>query len=363
MSKLGDDELAAILMWVYDQNDRKSSSEVCKQWLRVEGQTRLSIRVFEPDLLHKFLPRFPNLLTFESSKHINNAHLDFIAKTCPKLQFLNLNLKQSRRGRHYDGSDELLGSDDFGDDAICGLANGCPKLIKVVLRRRRNVGNLGVIELVKNAHDLTTLDLGRCGLIDDRSLEAIGGMKCIRVLNLEGCSLITDCGLELLSIGSSAKTLKKLVVSECDRITDFGVSLLVRFDCLEELNLAECGPKVTDYGGLSIASIPTLKKLNISWLINISDITIVAIAENKNIVALDLTGCEMITGAGICAFAPHKCLESLVLASCYNISGNAVERLFRCESLSYIVLDKRLKMWIPDQIQQQISRSCQLHWR
>ncbi|WCJ29521.1 F-box family protein [Euphorbia peplus] len=354
MSKLGDDELASILVCVYDQHDRKSCSEVCKQWLRVEGLTRLSIRVLEPHLLHKFLPRFPNLLTFESPKHLTNTHLHFISTTCPKLQFLNLNLKLTH---HYNPHD------DFGDLGISHLANGCPKLIKVSLRRRKNVGNVGVVELVKKAVEVTNLDLGRCNLIDDRSLEAIGCMNCIRVLNLEGCSLITDSGLELLSIGYSAKTLKKLVLAECDRITDFGVSLLVRFECLEELNLAECGPKVTDNGGLSIAGIRTLRRLNLSWLINISDRTMVALAENKDMVALDLTGCEMITGAGICVFAAHKCLESLVLASCFNVSGNAVERLLRCESVSCIVLDKRLKMWISDQVQRQFTRSCQLHWR
>ncbi|KAF2283003.1 hypothetical protein GH714_043646 [Hevea brasiliensis] len=322
MSKLGDDEVASILNWVYDKEDRKSSSQVCKQWLRVEGQTRLSIRVLEPDLLCNFLPRFPNLLTFESPKLITDAHLDFIAQTCPKLEFLNLNLKQSRSTVNFDGFDESADSDDFGNDGICAIANGCRKLTKVLLRRRKNVDNLGVIDLVHRAQSLTTLDLGRCGLIDDSSLEAIGRMNSIRVLNLEACSLITDRGLEFLAIGSSSRTLKKLVLAECDRVTDFGVTLLQRMHCLEELNLAECGPKLTDYTGFAIASIPSLKRLNVSWLINLSDLALVAIAENcTNLIALDLTGCEMITGAGVSALADHKCLEELVLASCYNISG------------------------------------------
>jgi len=360
MSKLGDDELALIISWVIDQNDRQSFSLVCKQWLNVEGQTRLSIRVFEPELLHKFLPRFPNLLTFESSKRITNNHLEFIANTCPKLEFLNLK-QQSVESQKLDEFDDLL---DFDDVGVLAIANGCCKLCEVLFRRRRRVGNVGVISLVKCAQSLSVLDLGRCSLINDSSLEAIGCMNSIRALNLEGCSLVTDKGLTFLATGSSSRTLKRLVLAECDRLTDFGVSLLQGMCCLEELNLAECGPKVTDNGGMAVASIASLKRMNLSWLINVSDITLVAIAGNcSNLVALDLTGCEMITGAGIRALGYHECLESLVLASCYNICGDDVDMVLKCKSLRSIVLDKGLKMWIPMRMQENISRFCQLHWR
>jgi F-box/leucine-rich repeat protein 2/20 len=167
-----------------------------------------------------------------------------------------------------------------------------------------------------------------------------------------------------LATGSSSRTLKRLVLAECDRLTDFGVSLLQGMCCLEELNLAECGPKVTDNGGMAVASIASLKRMNLSWLINVSDITLIAIAGNcRNLVALDLTGCEMITGAGIRALGYHECLESLVLVSCYNICGDDVDMVLKCKSLRSIVLDKGLKMWIPMRMQENISRFCQLHWR
>ncbi|KAJ6745620.1 MITOCHONDRIAL ATP SYNTHASE COUPLING FACTOR B [Salix koriyanagi] len=360
MSELGDDELALIISWVIDQNDRKSFSQVCKQWLNVESQTRLSIRVFEPELLHKFLPRFPNLLTFECWKRITNNHLEIIATTCPKLEFLNLK-QQSVESQNLVGFDDIS---DFDDVGVLAIANGCCKLCKVLFRRRMRVGNVGVISLVKCAQSLGVLDLGRCSLINDSSLEAIGCMNSIRALNLEGCSLITDKGLAFLATGSSSRTLKRLVLAECDRLTDFGVSLLQGMCCLEELNLAECGPKVTDNGGMAVASIASLKRLNLSWLINVSDITLVAISENcRNLIALDLTGCEMITGAGIRAFGYHECLESLVLASCDDICGDDVDMVLKCKSLRSIVLDKGLKMWISMRMQENISRFCKLHWR
>ncbi|KAJ4708080.1 F-box/LRR-repeat protein [Melia azedarach] len=363
MSRLGDDELSLILNYINDPEDRSSFSLVCKQWCRVEGQNRFSIRVLDPDSLQSFLPRFPNLLSFESSGCLSNSHLQFVAKTCPKIQFLNLNLKQTHQA--FGGYGSMLGFRDVGDDGICAIANGCPKLSKVSLRRRTNIGNVGIISIVKDSvQTLTNLDLGRCSLIDDQVLEAIGKASVIRALNLEGCSLITDQGLVFLTNGYSSKSLKKLVLAECDRVTDFGVSFLRQMSCLEELNLAECGPKVTDIGGIAIASMKTLKRLNLSWLINVSDHTLTAIAKNcKNLAAIDLTGCELITGSGIRAFGHHRCLESLVLTSCYNICAHDLDVVFTCQSLRRVVLDKGLRIWIPTAMQDRISSFCQLHWR
>ncbi|OMO86681.1 Transcriptional regulator TACO1-like protein [Corchorus olitorius] len=355
MSTLGDDELSLVLNWVHDRNDRKSVSQVCKQWLRVEGLTRISIRVLEPDLIPVFMPRFPNLLSFETPMFISDSLLEFVAKTCPKLQFVNLNLRKTRED--FDEVDGISGSEDVGNDGICALANGCPNLSKVLLRKRKNVGNVAVISLVKFLVNLTTLDLGRCDLVDDQAIEAIGCSNSIRNLNLEACSLITDHGLGILATGEISKTLKKLVLAECDRITDSGVSMLNQIQCLEELNLAECGPKITDSGGMAVSSITSLRKLNLAWLINLSDATVIAIAENcVNLVAIDLTGCELVTGAGVRAFGNHEYLEYLVLASCYNICMDDLDMVLRCRSLKDIVLDKGLRMWIPMAMQLNISR-------
>ncbi|KAJ7958817.1 F-box/LRR-repeat protein [Quillaja saponaria] len=363
MSILGDDELALILNWVYDQNERKWFSQVCKQWLRVEGLTRQSIRVLEPESLLGILPRFPNLVRFESSKVITNDDVKFLAQKCPKIEVLNLNFKIPHEISDY--SDELCGSDDVGDEGLSAWTVGCHRLREVLLRRRKNIGNAGIIPLVNTANNLTHLDLGWCNLIADQALETIGAANLIAVLNLQGCSLITDHGLASLAFGSSSRSLKSLNLAECDRISDLGVSLLQKITSLEELNMAECGPKVTDLGCLSVSTIQTLKKMNLSWLVNVSDTTVVALAVNcPNLVSVDLTGCELITGAGIRAFANHGSLEALVLSSCYNVFANDLEfTVIGCKSLRYIVLAKGLRIWIPPETQENITRTCYLCWR
>ncbi|KAE8722706.1 putative transcriptional regulatory protein [Hibiscus syriacus] len=231
---------------------------------------------------------------FETQIFISDPHLEFVAKTCPRLRVLNLNLRKALE--EFDEVDGISGFEDVGNDGVSALANGCRNLTKALLRKRRNVGNIAVISLVSFCKNLTSLDLGRCNLVDDQAVEAIGCSNSIRVLNLEACSLITDHGLAALATGFIPRSLKKLVLAECDRITDSGVSMLKHMCCLEELNLAECGPKITYSGGLAVSSLLSLKKLNLAWLINLSDVTVNAIAKHcVNLVAIDLTGCELVT--------------------------------------------------------------------
>lgn len=345
MSVLGEDDLGLILNWVSDPDDRKSFSQVCKQWLRVEGLNRSTIRVLEPDALIHLIPRFPNLLAFETSKSITDTEIEFLAQICPRLEVINLNLKTPRQiSNEFDQVDE--GCDASGQ-GLCALAKRCPKLSQVLLRRRNKIGDAGLVPLVNIALYLAHLDLGYCSSVSDQTLEAVGSASSISILNLQGCSLITDCGLSFLANGSCSKTMKELVLAECDRITDLGVSFLKQMCCLEELNLCDCGPKVTDIGGVAIAAIHTLKKLDLSWLVNVSDPTIVALAENcLNLELLDLTGCELVTGTGIRAFSSHIRLKCLVLCSCFGFGQSDVTHIvLGCRSLKSIVVDKRLNMW------------------
>ncbi|KAL4194137.1 hypothetical protein AMTRI_Chr05g67190 [Amborella trichopoda] len=360
MEKFGDDEVGLLLKMVAKQ-DRKSCSQVCKQWMRVEGLMKTYLRVLEPESLRSFLPRFPNLFMLEAEKGITDLDLEFIAKTCPNLEVLML-----IEGKHkvFESSEELV-LDAISDDGLCAMATGCRRLRKVYLRRRNCIGKRGVTALIKSSFNLTHLDLSCCGKITDEALEAIAASTSLQDLNLHGCFLITDTGLASLATGSSTRTLKRLDLSECDQISDFGVSLLRQLTNLEELSLSECGPKLTDTGGVAIGALSHLQYLNFSWLINISDISLLAIAQNlHNLVQFNATGCELITGVGIRAFSSHKSLEGLILVSCYNVLGDDIEQMvLQCQSLRYVWLDRRLRSWMSHEMQVNISRTCRIIWR
>nr|XP_018633451.1 F-box/LRR-repeat protein 3-like [Nicotiana tomentosiformis] len=357
MEKVGDDLLALIINRIHDPAYRKSISQVCKQWFRVEGLTRSSVRVFEPNLVLNFLPRFPNLLKFESSEHITNTHLEILAENCPRIQVLNLCFK--KKNRFCDEMDENLILDDFDENGLCFIAKICSCLNTVNLRKRSGVGDAGVVSLVSFLPKLIALELGFCDKVSDDSLRVIGSGSCsLKSLNLQGCWLVSDEGLKSLAEGPLRISLKKLILAECDRISDRGVLSLMQMRCLEELDLAECGPNVTDIAGEAIASSEILKRLNLSWLVNVSDATVVALAEGcKNLNALNLTGCEFVTGEGIRALTKHRSLKELVLTSCEKLSGYDLEELvLGCQTLEHIVVDRRLRMWVPLEVQDNIMR-------
>lgn len=363
MEKLGDDVMALIFHRIQDRNDRKSCSLVCKQWLIVEGLTSSNLRVFEPNLLGSFLRRYPNLLKFECSGVISNSHVEFLAQTCPRIQSLNLNFKE--KAELYYEMDDNLSFDDFDDEGLRAVAKGCCDLNSVLLRKRSDVGDAGVSSLVNFAHNLRVLDLSCCRRITDDGLRSIGTANSLEGLNLQGCCLISDVGLESLAIGPLCHTLKKLIIAECDRISDSGVESLVKLSSLEVLDLADCGPKVTDISATAFAAMRSLMRLNLSWLVNVSDHTLIALAQNcKNLTSLNLTGCEFLTGNGICSFQNHESLKELVLRYCKNLLvSDLVYLVHGCETLERIVLDRALKTWIPTLADHNVRNTCRIEWK
>ncbi|KAL6207978.1 hypothetical protein ACLB2K_018930 [Fragaria x ananassa] len=145
-------------------------------------------------------------------------------------------------------------------------------------------------------------------------------------------------------------------------ITDSGVAHLRNMQCLEELDLE--GNVLTDTGVIAtISGNQSLQKLNLSWLRNVSDRSMVFVAENwPNLKFLDLSGTR-VTGAGIRAFSGHMCLESLVLRSCYAFSWHDVERMMLgCPSLKSFVLTKSIiKRPIPERLTRILTLVDDLH--
>ena len=78
-------------------------------------------------------------------------------------------------------------------------------------------------------------------------------MKLLQVLNLQGCWMIKDSGLVMLSNGSTSRTLKELIISERCELDRFWGLVFEANESLEELDLS---------------------------LLNVSDVSLIAIAEH-----------------------------------------------------------------------------------
>ncbi|XP_004301833.1 PREDICTED: F-box/LRR-repeat protein 20-like [Fragaria vesca subsp. vesca] len=337
---LSDDLLGQVVNKVKDKEDRKSFSEVCKQWFKVEGLDRSSLilNFSKPGFSLPVPSRFPNLISLAVWDCKTHTDLEFIAQNCPKLESIMIECREEKQN----GDDGGI----LSPKGLRALGEGCPRLSKVEIYGPNAVGDSGVAELLHSTHNLETLVFLNNQLISVAALRAIGSTSSISSLELMFCYNITDEGLAFLANGSISKTLKELIIETGTKITDAGVDLLRKMCSLEHLELSCEGEsnKITDIGGVGISAIRTLKELRLDN-VDVSDPTMVALAQNcRNLETLDIGGCEKVTGAGICAFCNHKCLKRLNLDK-LKISLSDVERLvLGCPSLKSVVVESRRRL-------------------
>lgn len=363
IERLSDDELGFTLQRVRSTLDRKACSQVSRRWHRLEGLTRTSLRILDPHLLRQFLPRFPGLLHLDGRGGLCDADLALVARSCTHLQTLILPLPKSRDLVSLNFSEEYE-YDAITDFGISAMASGCPGLQHVSLRWQHSIGDDGVSALAKFCTSLMCLDLCGCTKVSDAGLQAVAETSCLHSLFLKGCKRITDVGLAFLASGRACLSMRKLDLSECDQITDQGVGSLCCMLSLQVLYLPKCGPRITDTGGNLLGTSMALQKLNLAWLVNISDSTIFALSENcKNLRELVLTGCVLVTGFGVRSFFRHKALEALSLAGCYNVYGSDIEETaMTCLTLRYLGLDLGLRQWMSSKSVKLIENKCKIEW-
>ncbi|GJS55768.1 GDP-mannose transporter GONST4 [Tanacetum coccineum] len=334
MERLGSDELISIYEKLHKRHDRESFSQVSKNFLKARC---ISIRRFHtlcPSLLNAILPRALNLRYLHCFKPLSNEHMKLLAQSSPKLEILYL-IRYSSSEENLDHAADY--EFDFDDEGLCAVANACGHLYDVKLSGRLHVGDLGVVSLVRSLRNLRHLELARCVKITDESLKAIGEATCLKSVDLQGCYLITDLGLEYLANGDLKNCLKYLYLAECVRISDAGIIYLKQMVNLIYLDLSKCGDSITDFGISAIAKIQNIKTLRLCWLINVSDTSMFEIASNcLKLNTVDLAGCETITSEGLRALAYLPKLSNLRLHSCHNISW---------EDVTYIGIDQRCNLY------------------
>ncbi|GJT24791.1 leucine-rich repeat, cysteine-containing subtype protein [Tanacetum coccineum] len=362
MEGIGDDELTSIFSKVLDRNDKQSFSKVSKQFLKVVCFRIRKLHSEFPELLYVILPESPNIIQFRCTKQLSNAHMKLLENWCPNIQRLDLSSRQD-----INAHTQPVGF-DFDDDGLCAVANACSHLRYVKLSRRLHVGDVGIVSLVRSCKKLEDLDLERCVGVTDKSLKAIGEAGCVSFLNLRGCYLITDLGLEYLTYGDSKKCLRSVALAECNRITDNGIFHFKQMVGLDYLDLSKCGANVTNSGILAVSQIPNIGRLDLSWLINVTNTSLSNIASTcQKLEVISISGCEAITGEGLRAFAQHPSLKYLNMYLCYNFSWeDVVSVASTCICLVRLGLSKRMKELAPNTVKNYVDfghRRCWIHWK
>jgi len=187
-------------------NDGLANLSNCKKLKSLDLSENSSI---DDEGLNNLCNGQENLLELNIARtSITNKGLKHIAENCNKIE--NLNLSDT-------------GINDLGLDKI---AKGCPHLIKLNLFDC-NIGDVGLKDLVGDEDEtklyLTNINLHRCDDVTADGIKALAdacGASLLEI-DLSGIDNMNDASLSYIS--DRCTSLTKVVLSNCDKITDAGL--------------------------------------------------------------------------------------------------------------------------------------------
>jgi Leucine-rich repeat (LRR) protein len=182
---------------------------------------------------------------------------------------------------------------------------------------------------------LEVVDISDTG-IDDVGLNALAGIKALRVLIADRVKTIGDGGLQGFDSSACAGTLQKLSLA-ATAIGDDGAALIGRLSALKSLSLNSA--HVTTSGVLALCNLAQLEHLDLAFT-QVGDGAMAALSAMKALQALDLSGTP-VSPAGVKALSRAVSLKELSLSLAFG--DGMVEALSGCQKLETLRLfDGRL---------------------
>ncbi|EAU84388.2 SCF E3 ubiquitin ligase complex F-box protein grrA [Coprinopsis cinerea okayama7 len=264
------------------------------------------------------------------------------------------------------------------ESALLALADNCHGLVRIKLAGNALVTNAAVTALVSNCPSLVEIDLGRCPSIADVAVRDIWlHSKRIREVRLPHCTSLTDRAFPAvdptpesevpsrpppLHIENSLQELRLLDLTGCSMITDATIEgIIARAPKIRTLNLAKC-PALTDRSVKAICGLEKyLHHLELGHLTSLTDDSIKTLAGScTRIRYIDLASCRNLTDVSVAALSSltklrriglvrvekltdeamyslaerHETLERIHLSHCTQISAEAI----------YFLLSRLLKL-------------------
>jgi hypothetical protein len=279
--------------------------------------------------LGDFCPKL-RVVSLAGSSALTDAGVQWLASSCPQLTRL-----------------DLTGAIGLTDATCAALGAGCSELRVLRINGVKGVSDVGLRLLAAGCTKLELLHAANLYLVSDGSNRDFGleGLRAIasrcpeiQDLNLSGCFQLQERAL--VAIGASCPALRRLSLQACPDITLAAVTAVLR-GCqrLTRLDLSgvrRCDDRmvraVARYGGsiaqLVLAGCDRVGDTGIRWL---------AAVRADQLELLDLTGCRLISDAGVnalCDALQRPKLAHLVLADCPLVTQDPIARLaFACPQL------------------------------
>lgn len=191
-------------------------------------------------------------------------------------------------------------------------------------------------KLSKYLPSLEILDLGGCSGITNTSLQLISaGLKRLKRLNLRSCRQVSDLGIcHLAGLDGESiegtQSLEYLGLQDCQKLSDDSLKYVsIGLNQLRSINLSFCSG-VTDFGLKHLAKMSSLKELNLRSCDSVSDTGMAYLAEGgSRVVTLDVSFCDKVGDRGLLHISQGLFhLKSLSLNAC-PISDEGIGRIAR----------------------------------
>ncbi|CAN7984767.1 unnamed protein product [Ixodes hexagonus] len=285
------DDILLLVMGLLDLRSRIRVERVCLRWRRLalrlwRSQDRLSFEgVFSVsqgnpltvDILRALLVRCGESLkslNLQTASHVLDYRAaEAISMLCPNLEYLDVSGVQ------------------LTNVGVQQLAQKCPKLKTVLMRRCLEVGEKGLWWLLHLCKHLEHLDLTEVYKLSGQCFHMAGAR--LRKLVLRGCSGVTSTGLT--KVATKCRLLAELSISDCLQITDNDVLLLCQnLRALRVLHLAGSFLNLTNEGICAVSGLPLLEELDLNQNKAVTDVAIGAICRCcTKLRSLNISGCHL----------------------------------------------------------------------
>ncbi|KAK3308364.1 uncharacterized protein B0T15DRAFT_106438 [Chaetomium strumarium] len=304
---------------------------------------------------------------------ISETSIYAIAKHCPRLQGLNVSgcrrisnesLIQLARNCRQIKRLKFNNCTQITDEAVLAFAENCPNILELDLHQCREIGNEPVSRVLTKGKSLRELHLANCDLVDDSAFLSLPPNRTyenLRILNLGSCTRLTDRAVE--KIVEVAPRLRNLVLQKCRNITDVAVYAISKLGKnLHYLHLGHCGhitddavkrlvnscnriryidlgccTLLTDDSVTKLAALPKLKRIGLVKCSNITDASVLALANANRRPRMRRDASGNIIGSDYST--SQSCLERVHLSYCTNLTQDSIIKLLNsCPRLTHLSL-------------------------
>ncbi|KAL4076131.1 hypothetical protein J3A83DRAFT_4225136 [Scleroderma citrinum] len=332
---------------------------------RLERLTLVNCSAVSEDALLRVLTHLPNLIAIDLTgvTEMSDKVILGVTTVSKRLQGINLTgcklvtdagLLSLARDCAFLRRVKLSGVEQVTDASISAIAKACPLLLEIDLNNCKRITNTSVRDLWIHCTQMREMRLSHCLELTDAAFPAPlkardttlimtvprpwddlpplilpKTLDHLRMLDLTGCSLLTDDAIE--GIISHAPKIRNFVLSKCLLLTDRAVeSICLLGKHLHYLHLGHA-TNITDRSIKSLARCCTrLRYVDFANCALLTDMSVFELASLPKLRRIGLVRVHNLTDEAIYALAErHSTLERIHLSYCDQISVMAIHFLLQ----------------------------------